>query len=370
MDVVILLGGIFVRIVDVSRVNPGSILAKSIFSPNGNTLLKKGVALSSSYISRLCRMGFRYVYIEDAATIGIEDIDSIPVEVRQEVLGRLESTFRRLQEPNGVQQMVNSGELGRDIMAIYGIIFEHVQSTGTMMVNLSAMYSSDAYTYTHCMNVSVMATVLGMAYGYAKDVVEELGVGALMHDIGKIEVSPAILNKPDKLSDAEYEQVKRHCQIGYEILSQQPDVPPASPICALYHHEWYDGSGYPQGLKGEEIPELARLMSVADVYDALTANRPYHEAWLPSDTLEYMFTQAYRQFDPNFVRLFVSHVNVYPVGISVKLSNGMAGVVAKPGDTNLTRPRILVTEEAGGLVSPYEFNLADNLNVTIVQCMT
>lgn len=356
------------RIVALSRVMPGAVLAKSIFTSSGKTLLKKGVPLSQAYISRLERIGFRYVYVEDAATADIEDMDSIPSEVREEVLSRLESAFQRLQDPSGVQKMVSSGELGREIVSIYKLLFDHLQKTGTMMVNLSAMYSSDAYTYTHCMNVAVMATVLGLAHGYSQDVVEELGIGAMMHDIGKIEISPAILNKPGKLSDEEFAHIKRHCRIGHDILAKQPDVPKSSPICALYHHEWYDGSGYPAGLRGNAIPEFARLMSVADVYDALTANRPYHDAWLPSDALEFMFTQTYKQFDPDFIRSFVGHVNVYPVGLGVKLSNGLTGVVAKPGATNLMRPHILVTEEASEPITPYEFDLAENLNVTIVEC--
>lgn len=356
------------KIVSISRVAPGAVLAKSIFAPNGRSLLKKDVVLQSSYISRLERLGVPYVYIRDAATADIEDVDSVPAEIREEVLGRLETTFKRLRDPATVTSMVSSGKLGRDIVGIYKLIFEHLSHTGNMIVNLSAMYSSDAYTLTHCMNVAVITTILGLAQGYSKDTVEELGLGAMVHDIGKIEVSPAILNKPGKLTDAEYEHVKRHCRIGYEILSSQPDVPRSSPLCALYHHEWYDGTGYPEGLKGEKIPEFARLMSVADVYDALTANRPYHDAWLPSDALEFIFTQTYKQFDPQFVRLFVRHVNVYPVGLSVKLSNGLSGVVSHPGTPNLLRPHILVTHEADHEVKPYAFDLGEALNVTIVAC--
>lgn len=356
------------KIVELTRIQPGAILAKSIFTANGRTLLKKGVSLSSSYATRLEDMGFRYVYVEDAATADIQGEDSIPDEIRQEVLGRLEATFQKLQAPDGIQTMVNSGDLGREVLSIYRLLYNHLAGTGTMMVNLSALYSSDAHTYTHCMNVAVMATILGLAQGYSKELVEELGVGAMMHDIGKIEVSPAILNKPDKLTELEYAEVKRHTRLGHDILRKQPDLMPSCAICALYHHEWYDGSGYPEGLKGDGIPEFARLMAVADVYDALTANRSYRDAWLPSDALEFMFTRTYQQFDPIFIRSFVKHVNVYPPGLTVRLSNKASGVVARPNDKSLMRPYILVTEEDGQPVTPYEFDLASNLNVTILHC--
>lgn len=354
------------KIVPLSELNSGTVLAKSIFSANGRPLLKQGVEISSSYIGRLERMGIKYVYIEDSVTVDIKDADIIPTEIRQEVVGRLEVMFHRLREPQGLKHMVKSGNLGKEILGIYQVLQSHIVDNGTMIVNLSALYSNDAHTYTHCMNVAVISTVLGLAHGYSKDVVEQLGMGAMVHDIGKIEISPAIINKPGKLTAAESEQMKLHTRFGYEILSKQPNLSESAAECALYHHEWYDGAGYLHGLKETQIPEFARLMAVADVYDALTSNRPYHEPMLPSDALEFLFTKTYQQFDPTFIRHFVRHVNIYPVGLPVRLSSEASGIIAKTGATNLQRPIILITEEHDEAVTPYEFDLAEHLNVTIV----
>ncbi|MCF8565114.1 HD-GYP domain-containing protein [Alicyclobacillus tolerans] len=356
------------KIAALSRVSPGAVLSKSIFSSNGQPLLNKGVKLSASYIAKLEQMGFKYVYIDDTTTVDIKDMDSIPSEVRQEVVGRIANAFQKLNHSDGVHRMVKSGELGREFLNIYRILFSHLEQSNTMVVHLSALYSSDAHTYTHCMNVATITTILALAHGYSKQVVEELGVGAMMHDIGKIEISPAIVNKPGKLTDEEFALMKRHCRLGYEILATQPDLPPSSAVCALYHHEWYDGNGYPEGLRGTDIPEFARLMAVADVYDALTSNRAYHKPWLPSDALEFIFTRTYKQFDPTFVRYFTNHVSIYPVGITVRLSNGTTGIVAKPGKDNLQRPTVLITEDQGKPVTPFEIDLSTDLNVTIVGC--
>jgi HD-GYP domain-containing protein (c-di-GMP phosphodiesterase class II) len=354
------------RILTVSNLSPGAVLAKSIFSANGHPLLKQGVELTASYIAKLAQMGFRHVYIEDSATTDIHDEDSIPADIRQEIVGRIEGLFKKLQMPDGLRSMVKSGKLGREIVSTYRILHTHLMENGTMIVNLSALYSNDAHTYTHCMNVAVISTILGLAHGYPKNVVEQLGMGAMVHDIGKVEISPAILNKPGRLTDHEYAQMKLHTRLGYEMLLKQPDLPESSALCALYHHEWYNGRGYPAGLEGTDIPEFARLMSVADVYDALTANRPYREPMLPSDALELMFTKTFEQFDPIFIKHFMEHVNIYPVGIPVKLSNGTTGVVSKVGEVNLQRPSVLITEDPDSDVLPYEIDLAINLNVTIV----
>lgn len=356
------------QMVSVVRLTPGMSLGKSVFSASGRILLRKGVALTPSYIGRLKTMGFTYVYIEDSETAGIEDIDSIPQEVRVEVVGRLETVFHKLSDKQGIVSMTQSGELGREVLDIYRSLFSSVEQNPHMLVNLSAIYSSDAHTYVHCMNVAVIATILGLASGYDKTKAEALGIGAMMHDIGKIEVSPAIVNKPGKLTDAQRAEMNRHCLYGYELLRSQRDLPTESAYCALTHHEFYDGSGYPDGVKGDGIHEFGRLLAVPDVFDALTSNRAYRRAWLPSDALEFLYAKTFTQFDPKIVKLFVRHFNIYPVGLPVELSNGKKGVVYKPNAEQVQRPTLVILEEEGRKVTPYEYRLADYTNVTITKC--
>lgn len=354
------------KMVALSHLAPGMRLAKSVFGADGRILLKKSVEVSSYYIARLREKGFTYLYIEDQYSAGIEDVDSIPDELRQEVVSRLQTVFR----DGDFHHNIKSGKLGKEFTSIYRLLFTHLQQNAHMMVTLSAIYSSDAYTYTHCMNVATIATVLGLAHGYSNDEVEQLGVGAMLHDIGKVEISPSIINKPSHLTDAERREMQKHCQFGYDILRLQSDLPDASAICALTHHEHLAGSGYPLGLSGDKIPVYGRLLAVPDVFDAMTANRNYRAALLPSDVLEYIYARTYTQFDPYFVQLFVHHVNIYPVGLPVQLSNGLVGVVSRPNGGNIQRPVILVTEDCDGEASaPYELDLSTHLNITITKCL-
>lgn len=352
--------------VPIKHVNSGMKLAKSIFAADGRVLLRQGVDLTGSFISRLEKMAVRFVYIEDDDTYGITDGDSLPVDVREEVVGKIKNVFDKMLHPGpGAKVVVESGELGKQFNQIFNVLYDHLRNNENFIINLSAIYSSDAYVYTHCMNVGAVAAVLGMAHGYEEEQVKRLGVGAMLHDIGKVEVSPSILGKKGRLTDSEYNEIKKHTTLGFEILKKQPDIAIDSAYCALHHHERWDGSGYPIGLKEEKIHEFGRLVAVSDVYDAMTANRVYRKALLPHEALEFLFAYSYTQFDSEFVKLFSRHVNIYPPGLPVRLSNGMSGVVSRPNEKNLQRPFVLIVEEQGQRVSPYEYDLSSHHNVVI-----
>jgi HD-GYP domain-containing protein (c-di-GMP phosphodiesterase class II) len=190
----------------------------------------------------------------------------------------------------------------------------------------------------------------------------------MLHDIGKLQIDKAILDKPGKLTDEERNEVERHCRLGYDMLIKQVELSATSAHCALQHHEKYDGSGYPQRLRGQEIHEFGRLLAVPDVYDALTSNRVYRKAFLPHEAMEFLYSNVGNHFDKQWVDLFIHHVNIYPNGLTVQLSNGAKGVVARSNEGNLQRPVILVLEEEGAPVTPHELNLAEQLNVVITGC--
>jgi HD-GYP domain-containing protein (c-di-GMP phosphodiesterase class II) len=358
------------RMISVEQLMAGMVTALSIYSADGRVLLHKGVTLSDTYINRLRKLHFTYIYIDDNDTDGIEAADSIPTEIRQEVVGRIKEVYDRMMNDGGsVAHLVNSGEVGRAFVQVFEVLYNHIRRTGNLIVHLSAIYSSDAFLYTHCMNVSVMATVLGIAHGYSEDMTKQLGIGAMLHDIGKVEVDPAIINKPSALSPDERKLIETHCQAGYDILRKQPNVSELSALCALLHHERFDGQGYPGKLGGKSIHEFGRLLAVPDVYDALTSNRVYRRAFLPHDALEYLYANTGTQFDPQFVRLFARHVNIYPIGLPVRLSNGSEGVIAKINNDSLSRPVVLILQDHGEKVKPYMLDLSTLLNVVVTECI-
>lgn len=347
---------------------PDMRLAKPIFADDGRVLLQEDVMLTDSYIHRLKKMSLTYVYIEDKDTYDISALDTVPMEVQQHVMGEIKRLCDKMSDPARLIQVVNSGELGRQFTNLFQLLFDYLRGSNTFGLNMGAIYSQDAYLYKHCMNVGIMASVLGIANGYDEEVIKNLGIGAMLHDIGKLQIDKAILDKPGKLTDEERNEVERHCRLGYDMLIKQVELSATSAHCALQHHEKYDGSGYPQRLRGQEIHEFGRLLAVPDVYDALTSNRVYRKAFLPHEAMEFLYSNVGNHFDKQWVDLFIHHVNIYPNGLTVQLSNGAKGVVARSNEGNLQRPVILVLEEEGAPVTPHELNLAEQLNVVITGC--
>jgi len=356
------------RLMATYKLCSGMRLAQPIYAQDGRILLQGNVVLTEGYIRRLQNMGYSFVYIDDAETCDIHVTETIPIEVRQEIMFNIKATFDKMSTVENINQFINSGVLGETFSKLYKQLFSYLRDNKIFVLHMSSIFSSDAFLYSHCMNVGVYASILGMAYGYSDEKMQQLGVGAMLHDIGKLAISKAILDKPGQLTPEERVEVEKHCWYGYDILTRQDDLSAVSAHCALQHHEQFDGQGYPRGLSGYQIHEVGRLLAVADVYDALTSNRVYRKAFLPHEAVEFLYSHTNTHFDKTFVDIFMKHINIYPVGLSVALSNGGEGVVARSNSGNFQRPVVLVTDEQGHSVNPYEIDLSTTLNVTITKC--
>ncbi|BCS89083.1 HD-GYP domain-containing protein [Pseudodesulfovibrio sediminis] len=211
---------------------------------------------------------------------------------------------------------------------------------------ISKLKSFDHYTYTHCINVSILAVILGKKLGYSRKKLQEIGMAGMFHDVGKAVIPDTILNKPGKLNKKEMNVMRTHPLRGFEILKAQQEIPDAVLRAALEHHERHDGSGYPRGLKGDEISDISRLLAVVDVYDALTSKRVYKDPLPPSKVLGMMYKWRVTEFSPNIVEEFIKSLGVYPVGSFVQLSNGNHGVVVDNDTTDPLRPTVKVVYDA------------------------
>ncbi|NLL51521.1 MAG: HD-GYP domain-containing protein, partial [Peptococcaceae bacterium] len=212
----------------------------------------------------------------------------------------------------------------------------------------------------------VLALILGLGKGYSHAKLLELGMGVIMHDVGKVSLPKEILNKPGRLSTEELEEVKQHPFLGYDVIRKNHDFSINSAHVALQHHERWTGGGYPRGLKGKEIHEFGRITAVADVYDALISKRPYRQAQEPYQAYEYIYSQAGHHFDPDVVRIFTKRIAVYPTGTGVRLSNGLGGNVIRQNKNMPDRPvirAIYYGEEP--LEDPIDIDLARTLNLMI-----
>lgn len=221
------------------------------------------------------------------------------------------------------------------------------------MIWLTHMKERDEYTSTHCMNVCIMSLSFGRCLGLKKSDLEILGLGALLHDIGKMRIPLEILNKPGKLTAEEFEIMKTHPVEGHTILVQQDDSFPLEALDIVkHHHERRNGKGYPAGLEGDLINNLTRIVAIVDVYDAITSDRVYHDAITPYDALKNMYDWINEEFDKDIIENFIKCLGIYPIGSVVELNLGHVGIVVSASEKSKLRPIVLLVQNSKGEIFP------------------
>jgi HD-GYP domain-containing protein (c-di-GMP phosphodiesterase class II) len=354
------------RLMPIGACQPGMKLAKHIYSEEGTVLLATGVELSVPLLSRLARYGIDYLYIQDPRTDDIVVMDVISDETRIRVGREIRTVFRKLMDDAGKKRLVSTYHLGKTFRPLMEDVIAELSGHPDAMMMLTNISATDFYLFQHSMNVGIYSTMLGLAHGYSKDEVMVLGLGALLHDIGKTKVPLDILRKPGKLTDDEFAEIKKHAEYGYLMLKDEPNVPLLAAHCAFQHHERINGSGYPRGLVGDDIHEYARWIGLVDSYDAMTTHRVYRNAMLPHQALEVLFTGTGTLYDRDKIALFRDKIALYPIGVTVTLNSGEKGVVVDLNATAAHRPIVRVLEDAEGReIVPYEIDLSKKLTVMI-----
>lgn len=355
--------------VNIHQIKSGDKLAKPILQENGNVLLGAGVELNERFIERLRALGVDMLYVEDAFTEDLEPPETIQEATRQKAIEAIHQTVASIKDQNFMKSRTVAPEMGRTLRQVFGQILNDVMVRGDVMVNLTSIHITDAYLFQHAVNVAVLAGVIGIAKGYNRQQLEELGVGALLFDIGMTKVPAQLLNKQGELTEAEKTLVERHTTDGFDILRKQHDISLLSAHCALQHHERFDGSGYPRGLKSDEIHMYAQIIGLADTYDALTSPRPHRKRYTPSEAIELLFASGNTLFDFELIKLFCKHISVYPVATTVLLSTGQIAVVSANNSLAVHRPTVRIVEEKDGSrpTKPYEIDLKNEVNILIVK---
>jgi putative nucleotidyltransferase with HDIG domain len=209
-------------------------------------------------------------------------------------------------------------------------------------LNLARLKTRDDYTYMHSVAVCALMIALGKQLGLAGEDLKEAGLAGLLHDVGKMMVDEAVLNKPGKLTDEEFNIVKEHPRKGWEILQGSSDITATALDVCLHHHERMDGKGYPEQLASEQISLFAKMGAVCDVYDALTSNRCYKNGWEPAETIRKMAEWRTGHFDERVFQAFVKTIGIYPSGTLVRLKSGRLAIVMEQTEKSLLTPIVKI----------------------------
>lgn len=343
----------------------GMKLDEDVLTHDGQLLVAKGTVVTPRLIARLNFYSIPYVYVKK----GTVEKPVVKQPRQNSYFKRVESTyeFKRFNYTlkSGVQILEtsigkvlrNSDDLNLDelIQSIDRIIKE----TGNGMHLLSMMQCIRSYNdliYVHSVNVALMCNVLADWIHMPSDEKELLTIAALLHDIGKTRIPEEVLSKTAKLTDAEFEMIRQHPLIGYNIVKDS-QLDQRIKLAILQHHEKCDGTGYPYGIKGKDMNDFAKIISLVDVYDAMTSNRVYREGICPFIVIEILEKEGYQKYDPKFLLPFLERISQCYLNTGVLLSNGCEGEVIMLNRDKLSKPVVKVGSEY--------VNLAENNYLTI-----
>jgi len=229
-----------------------------------------------------------------------------------------------------------------DALSIVDDISTSVSRNPNALISLARLKNKDDYTYMHSVAVSGLMISLARQLDLDEEQTRLAGLSGLLHDIGKMLVPLTILNKPGKLTEPEFDAMKNHPTEGHKILMGGSDIIEAAMDACLHHHEKEDGSGYPQGLSGTQISLHAKMVSVCDVYDAITSNRPYKSGWEPAESIRKMAEWSKGHFDQRIFQAFVKSIGIYPIGSLVRLESGHLAVVIEQTEKSLLTPKVKI----------------------------
>jgi HD-GYP domain-containing protein (c-di-GMP phosphodiesterase class II) len=355
-------------------VEEGSIVGADVMDGRASAipLLRAGVKLTARHRGALLAAGVHAIYIDDALSEGIEVRQAVDPETRQRATQAVSKAFDSCREAMEAGDALPESVMS-DLAKVAEMIARDIEDNADMAIALDDLACADGYTLQHSIDVAAVGMLIGhklfreqgwldhlgrRTYDRRDRRLARLGLGLLLHDVGKLIIPTDILNKPGKLDDAEWELMRAHPRAGVEMLRSDL-ISPLVKVVVRSHHERWDGGGYPDGLSAEGIHQLARIAAAADVFDAVTSERVYASARPPDIGVQIVLDGAGRAFDPDVVDVFRRVVAPYPPGAEVSLSDGRRGVVAAVDSENLQRPLVRVGWDASGRpVSPYEVDLA------------
>lgn len=321
---------------------PGMFVDRAVLSGEGVVLLDRGIHLTKAHINSLQRWGVPFLYIDESKDIPAARPDGSKLTAGEflekyiETIEIIKNAFHHIRYFKEVP-IAQMRELAEERIPLLA------ETAGVIEYLYEIRLHSD-YTFQHSLNVAVIAGILGKWRTYKGTALKNLIFAGLLHDIGKIAIPLAILDKPSKLSPKEFEIIKQHSQSGYQLVKDSALVPDSTKLGILQHHERLDGSGYPDGMKGSRIHDYAKIIAVADIYDAMTADRSYRRRLTPLAALESISDQMYEKLETGICMTFLDNMRDYHSANSVLLSNGQRAkiIVLSTDNRRWTKPVVCI----------------------------
>jgi putative nucleotidyltransferase with HDIG domain len=347
----------------VDQLQPGQKIGEPIISSNGQLLIHQGTTLTEAIIDRLYQHNVPFVTLMES---GDQQTKDLGID-RKAAVHTIKKSFQSLNEPTITTKTYLAEQTAKELKSVVFHVKDSLDEREELVSLLTEAFIFDDYIFDHSLNVTIYTLTIAKELGFNDKELLEIGLGALLHDIGKMKIPKQILQKTGRLSEEEFAIVKNHSSFGYEMLKGIAGIPESVVRSVLEHHERLDGTGYPLGMKGDDIHLYAKVIGVADVFDAITTNRVYRNARLPHEALEVLYAGSGTLFEQRYIELFRQNVSVYPNGLKLTLSDGSKGIVVKQNDELTDRPVLEIFEQNGHLLEEkYEVNLAKTFNLVVI----
>jgi len=354
--------------VSVNKLEAGMRVAEHVMDSKGRKLINRGTILDNYIILSMRSRGL------DGAFVGDDDFLEyrknkkvvVPAHIKKIVNENmiqdkkkmaLNSTIKSHVE-NGIKKLfddTSSKEFSDTTRRIADDLMDAITNNDALAFDIDALKVSDEYTFKHSVDVASIAMVMAKNKGYTDSRIDDIGIAGLLHDLGKTKIPNEILLKPGKLTDSEFEEMKNHSLYGFQLLENKKDISDSVKLAVLQHHEKTNGSGYPHRACGSRISEYAKILTVADIFDALVTDRPYKKAFAKNEAVEILMSMT-DEIDFESLNCFLRSVILYPVNSIVNLSNGEKAVVIKNTYTCILRPTVV------GIKSGNIYDLANDLD--------
>lgn len=330
----------------IDSCKPGMLTAEAVFNQYGGVILWEDTPLDERSIEHLKNMGISMISVYERS---LNDVESQP---RDWAITHDAQNFniKYKQDVHNIKKALNDISSGKRLNKeatdqIVGELVQKSEENRNIINSIMQVRSIDEYTYYHSLNVSMLCMLIARWLKLDEDMVKNCAEAGLLHDVGKAKISPEIMQKPGKLTDSEFAEMKRHSEYGYMIVNDNHDIDPTISIAVLTHHEKEDGSGYPFGLTSERIGLMAKIIAVSDIFDAMTANRSYKYKDTPFKVFELMQHGSFGVLNPQVMTTFLENITHYYIGAKVRLNTGDIGEVIFMNRLDFSKPVVKVDEK-------------------------